>query len=249
MDISGNIRAPIATAIGLVVTLSVGVAFSRTIRNYWEFKSLETLVFQPTPEYIEDSIEDDKVVTFLDNRGRFRSPKLFMITGVIIARGANMRSSDVRKRRIQGIPGADMHLLPTNMSTSASVALVSFAIDVAQQLRSIAHELSQESGIKPFCSCLAAELSNIHQGLGGELDEDIQADRVSERRLSKVLDNLERLCQVKASIVLKVSIKYSNISPFYRDPPAVQYTYPTTSPPSIADDTLPLINYPRRNRE
>jgi hypothetical protein len=81
---------------------------------------------------------------------------------------------------------------------SASFAL--FAIDVAQQLRAVAHELSKESGIKSFCSSFAAELVNVQECLVEQLNE---GGEPATHRVSKFLDNLEKLCQVSLPLTTK----------------------------------------------
>jgi hypothetical protein len=73
-----------------------------------------------------------------------------------------------------------------------------FARDVAQQLCDIAHELSKEPGIKAFCSQLAAELASVQQSLGESGDG--QSSAVGEHRVLKLLDSLERLCQVSSHL-------------------------------------------------
>jgi hypothetical protein len=68
---------------------------------------------------------------------------------------------------------------------------ISFACDVIIELQGIARELSKESGTKTFCSLFSAALENVQDYL--TLDD-------SPRNVSKLLDNLERLCQVRKSI-------------------------------------------------
>jgi hypothetical protein len=71
---------------------------------------------------------------------------------------------------------------------------MSFACDVAQQLRANARELSKQTGIKAFCSALEGALANVCQHLE-DLGEE-PGNTVGEPRLVKLMDNLERLCQV-----------------------------------------------------
>jgi hypothetical protein len=104
VDVSATIGVPIAAAAGLTLKLDAGVAFKRTIKNFWEFASLDTFIFQPTDEYVEDSVEDDEVAAYLEKLGPFRSSKVFMITGVIVARGAKTKTSNVRSREAHGGP-------------------------------------------------------------------------------------------------------------------------------------------------
>ena len=75
--------------------------------------------------------------------------------------------------------------------------------DVTQQLRSYAHELSKESGIKAYCSALAAELANVQQYL--EELGDAPSDAAGEHRVLNLLDNLEKLSRVSFR---KVSAKF-----------------------------------------
>jgi hypothetical protein len=100
VDVSANVGVPIAATAGLTLTLDARVAFKRTIKNSWEFASLDTFI-----EYVEDSVEDDEVAAYLEKLGPFKSSKVFMITGIIVARGAKMKTSDVRKRDLHGGPG------------------------------------------------------------------------------------------------------------------------------------------------
>lgn len=85
------------------------------------------------------------------------------------------------------------------MNTPTSLSSTSFACDVVQQLRDNAHELSKEVGIKAFCSALAAELDNVQEYLE-DLGEELH-NAAGESRLLKLLDNLERLCQVSLSVL------------------------------------------------
>ncbi|KAF7502927.1 hypothetical protein GJ744_004803 [Endocarpon pusillum] len=107
MDISGKGGVPIAAAAGLTIEQDAGVAFKRTTQNFWKFKSLDTAIFQPTSEYVEDSVEDDEVVAYLEKRGLFRSSTLFMITGIIVARGTKSETSEFRKRDFHGGLGVE----------------------------------------------------------------------------------------------------------------------------------------------
>ena len=85
--------------------------------------------------------------------------------------------------------------LPNSPSSS-----VSFACDVAERLRGNAHELSKWPGAMAFCSTLAAELANVKQCLD-EL-EGTPTEPSTDRRVLKLLDNLDRLCRVCLTIGL-----------------------------------------------
>lgn len=105
VNVSVSSGIPIAAALGVTVKLDAGAAFKQTINNCWEFESLETYIFQPTAEYIEDSMEDEDVAAYLSNRGLLRSASTFMITGIIVARGAKVNTSNGASRDTSGGPG------------------------------------------------------------------------------------------------------------------------------------------------
>jgi hypothetical protein len=114
----------------LIIKLDVGVAFQRTVENFWEFESLDTFIIQPTSEYVEDSVEDEEVSTYLQKRGLFRSSSLFMITGIIVARGAKTKASEVRKRDVHGGLGVESPAIAEagiDMSVSSEMRVSSAA--------------------------------------------------------------------------------------------------------------------------
>ncbi|KAK9853516.1 hypothetical protein MYU51_006701 [Penicillium brevicompactum] len=111
IDLSAIADVPIAAAVGVNINLDAGVAFKKTKNNFWEFDSLDTFVIQPTREYIEDSLEDTEVAAYLKSRSPFGSSSLFMVTGVIIARGAKSKNTTSRERSVRGNPGVDVPIL------------------------------------------------------------------------------------------------------------------------------------------
>ncbi|PMD52483.1 uncharacterized protein K444DRAFT_619940 [Hyaloscypha bicolor E] len=107
VEFSANTGVPIAAAAGLTIKLDAGLAFKQTVRNFWEFTSLDTFIFQPTGAYVEDSIEDNETRAYLAKLGLFQSSSIFMITGIIVARGAKSKTSEVRTRDVHSGPGVD----------------------------------------------------------------------------------------------------------------------------------------------
>jgi hypothetical protein len=79
--------------------------------------------------------------------------------------------------------------------------IISFACDVVQQLQGAARELSKETGIKAFCSLLEGALDSIQQHLK-DLGEE-SGSVIEKERLLKLLNNLERLCQVSLLVLQK----------------------------------------------
>lgn len=102
---SASAGVPIAAAAGITVKADAGVAFQHSVQNFWDFESLETYIFQPTSEYVEDSLEDEQVASYIENHKHFVSPSIFMVTGLIVARGASFESSVTKSTEVNGGPG------------------------------------------------------------------------------------------------------------------------------------------------
>lgn len=85
-----------------------------------------------------------------------------------------------------------------------------FACDVAQKLQENARELSKQTGITAFCSHLEGSLANVRQYLE-DLGEE-PGNAVGQLRLVKLLDNLERLCQVSFPIPRNRTVTVDNDS-------------------------------------
>ena len=98
--VSANPGIPIPVAAPLSIQLDAGVAFQRSVEDFYGFESLDTFIIQPTTEYIEDSIEEDEAVKYIKQHKTLGSWSLFMITGIKIARGARVRNSETRNRGV-----------------------------------------------------------------------------------------------------------------------------------------------------
>ena len=87
------------------------------------------------------------------------------------------------------------------MADSERAQLVAFSRRAIQQVRIIAHQLTQErkDAARIFCGQLASELATILHRLD-ELDEHDLIDSATETRLLKVMAALNRLCQVSLSL-------------------------------------------------
>ena len=73
----------------------VDVEHSRQRVNTFYFDTMTTLKFEPTPEYIHEAIRAPSVQTYLkDHKQRFApSVSLFLVTGMKIVKGANIKYS------------------------------------------------------------------------------------------------------------------------------------------------------------
>lgn len=87
---------------------AAAIAFKRFAGNHWNFESLDTSIIQPTLAYIEDSVESEPVRSFLDGKKSlgFGSWTLFMITGLVIARGAAHKQHDATEASAHSQGGA-----------------------------------------------------------------------------------------------------------------------------------------------
>ncbi|KAI8951381.1 hypothetical protein F4801DRAFT_578588 [Xylaria longipes] len=101
-----SLGAPIPAAIGLELKVDAGVAFEKSIENADQFERLETFIIQPTDEYIEDTVERDQVAKYIAKHTTLGIAKsIFMITGIIIARGAKTSRKESQRQDVHGGPG------------------------------------------------------------------------------------------------------------------------------------------------
>ena len=67
---------------------------------------------------MEDSVEDNEIGAYLAKLGLFQSSSMFMITGIIVARGAKSKMSEVRTRDVHGGPGVQVAISPEEELTA-----------------------------------------------------------------------------------------------------------------------------------
>lgn len=98
--------APV-TSTAAAVELDAKLAFQKSVSNFWEFEALDTVIIQPTSPYIEDSLENDYVQEDIARQTRFM-PRwtLYMISGLMIARGSKARLDRNDTKVAQGGIGA-----------------------------------------------------------------------------------------------------------------------------------------------
>lgn len=105
VDMSATGGVPIAAVAGMVANGSASLAFQRSTSNFSEFGSLDTFVVQASPAYIEDTLEGKDAIEYVRKHTTLRAWSLFMITGIIVARGGRTVKSESRKKGIGGGPG------------------------------------------------------------------------------------------------------------------------------------------------
>jgi hypothetical protein len=94
ISLSATAQIPTGTIPGVNVGGDVGLVFKRSVSRFWEFEKLETFIIRPTKPYVKDSLDDGggPVSKYLDRHrvlaGKSGSWTLYMISGIVIARGA-----------------------------------------------------------------------------------------------------------------------------------------------------------------
>ncbi len=85
----GQAEIPIAPALGIISAGGhAGFSSKSSVTTSWKLKTLNRMYIQPTTAYIEDSLEDPAVRSYIEKNQFLKTWKLFMITGLIVARGA-----------------------------------------------------------------------------------------------------------------------------------------------------------------
>jgi hypothetical protein len=122
IDLSAKIEVPTGM-LPVGPTVDAGVVFKREIKNYWKFDKLDTTIIQPTVAYIDDSLEDPLVADFLSKKKGLglSAWTLYMISGLIIARGAKGGEHTTSTSGGYGHAGAEL--------TGLAAAKLGFDID------------------------------------------------------------------------------------------------------------------------
>lgn len=106
LDFSANASVPVAAAAGLTAKAELGVVFKRNVQRYWEFERLETSIIQPNRSYIASCLASAPLAEFVGKRPTALPWSLYMITGLIIARGkSNSRTVEGRENELSSGPG------------------------------------------------------------------------------------------------------------------------------------------------
>ncbi|EHK24364.1 uncharacterized protein TRIVIDRAFT_30927 [Trichoderma virens Gv29-8] len=79
---------PIAAAAGVTVKVEAGVVFRKMMGDTWAIDRLETQIVQPTLTYLDACRKSAQVAAWIDKNKTFGSWKVYMISGLMIARGA-----------------------------------------------------------------------------------------------------------------------------------------------------------------
>ncbi|CAG1967415.1 unnamed protein product [Fusarium graminearum] len=85
---SGSVAIPTHATAGLTLKASARVAFRQSVENFAKFDSLDSYIVNPTNAYIHKCIQNGPVAEYIAAKGMPGTYKLFMITGIMIARAA-----------------------------------------------------------------------------------------------------------------------------------------------------------------
>lgn len=100
IDASGYANAPAAAAAGLEIQATASVVFRQSVENFAEFESLECYIVNPVKSYINGYLENGPVADYVKPEKTLGTWKLFIITGIMIARGA--KTSDKEEAHGEG---------------------------------------------------------------------------------------------------------------------------------------------------
>lgn len=105
-DISANAGVPIAMAAGATAKAELSVAFKQNVQRHWEIERLDTSIIQPSRRHITSCLASASVADFLGKKVKGMPWSVYMITGLIIARGKNSsRVAEGRETEVSCGPG------------------------------------------------------------------------------------------------------------------------------------------------
>ncbi|KAK3317158.1 hypothetical protein B0T19DRAFT_435967 [Cercophora scortea] len=109
VTLSAELGIPIAAVAGITAKGSASVAFRRSVSNFSAFKSVDTFLIQVNPSYIEDTPDSEEVSKYVQKYSKLGTWSIFMVTGIMIARGGGkISSSESSTKGLGGGPGAEL---------------------------------------------------------------------------------------------------------------------------------------------
>ncbi|KAJ4009466.1 hypothetical protein NW752_009055 [Fusarium irregulare] len=106
--------APVLAVTGIAAGASLQTAFMRTVGNHESYDRLDTYTVQPTEDYIEECLEQDKLKEIIKGK---RSWSMFMITGIKVARGGRREVREEKGTVFDIGPNLDVPALATLKAT------------------------------------------------------------------------------------------------------------------------------------
>lgn len=97
---------PIAAATGVTVNVDASAMFRQMMGDTWQIDRLETQIMQPTLAYIERCRTSTEVASWIATHKTLGTWKLYIITGLMIARGATNGRTELSERCANAGTGA-----------------------------------------------------------------------------------------------------------------------------------------------
>lgn len=95
---------PILSAPGLSAQGDIQLAFKKTVNNFAQFDRLDRQIIQPTKTYIDQSLKARQVSDYIEEHKSsildLSAWKLYMISGIIIARGGKTQCVEIQSSRV-----------------------------------------------------------------------------------------------------------------------------------------------------
>lgn len=121
LTVSAGANVPVAAAIGVDINLNIEKTFQRSVSNAWKFAALDSFIVQVTPSYVEDSMDAPEVVEYMKKHevlGISRS--IFMVTGLMVARGGS--SSSLEQGTTGGGAEVGRYMLPLSITLFTTIS-------------------------------------------------------------------------------------------------------------------------------
>ncbi|KAJ4409980.1 hypothetical protein N0V82_009348 [Gnomoniopsis sp. IMI 355080] len=157
--------SPVAVAAGLLTaSASIRLAFKKTVEHHEAYERLDTYIFQPNRQYVEDCLKTQSLKKYVD--GRFLW-SFFMITGIRVARVGKRSTEESSGAEIDG--GPQVYVSDSSVS-KFGVRLVTFCSEIPVVATADAtggvkreHAQKMEGEVSDFV--WAVRLAKVHKGL------------------------------------------------------------------------------------
>ncbi|KAK8000561.1 hypothetical protein PG990_013161 [Apiospora arundinis] len=108
-DNEAGANVPIAAAVGVSVGAEAGAVFRKMMGEDWEIEALETQIVQPTAAYLETCCgREGRVAQWVERHKLLGAWKVYMISGIIVARGAKFGRTDTSEVGVNFGGGVDL---------------------------------------------------------------------------------------------------------------------------------------------
>ncbi|KAK1547676.1 hypothetical protein CPAR01_01643 [Colletotrichum paranaense] len=115
---------PLLSAPGLSAQGDIQLAFKKTVNNFAHFDRLDRQIIQPTKTYIDQSLRSRQVSDYIEEHKssilELSAWKLYMISGIIIARGGSTERVEKQDSRVNVGPKVAISRLATAEATIQS---------------------------------------------------------------------------------------------------------------------------------